>query len=98
MALTIKNAEADRLARALAQLTKTITTPSRFISERYSIFIFVPSPARRGTVNSSLILRPSARDCIAEVLSIGGTPTTNQACLLVDRFGVVECDASVVAF
>jgi hypothetical protein len=34
----------------------------------------------------------------AEVLSIGGTPTTNQACLLVDRFDVVECDASVVAF
>jgi hypothetical protein len=33
-----------------------------------------------------------------EVLSIGGTPTTNQACLRVDRFDVVECDASVVAF
>lgn len=35
---------------------------------------------------------------IAEVLSIGGTPTTNQACPLGDRFDVVECDASVVAF
>jgi hypothetical protein len=34
----------------------------------------------------------------AEVLSIGGTPTTNQACLLVDRFDVVECDTSVAAF
>jgi hypothetical protein len=34
----------------------------------------------------------------AEVLSIGGAPTTNQACLLGDRFDVVECDASVVAF
>jgi hypothetical protein len=43
--------------------------------------------------------RASARDCAKlRCLSIGGTPTTNQACLLGDRFDVVECDASVVAF
>jgi hypothetical protein len=38
-----------------------LTTPSRFISERYTIF--VSSPARRATVNLSLTLRPRARDC-----------------------------------